>query len=297
MGKHMSAALISIMLPIALLIVPSLASPREPQVNAPGLKITTRQEFKEFPQGFSTEVLYVKGEKRRRDLLVTAPDAAGPRHIETTLLACDQGRIANLFPENRTYVERRMPPAETVERAASPQRTGPDQTASQRQRLTLTIDTVDTGERRQVGSLVLRRVIETKTATPEAGATVRASVDVTDGWYVDVPHRCGGVWAQEFMLPQATLLNVLWRGDPERGYPVEMTRQHTSDGRTTTTTLALVEVSEAPLDDALFDLPAGYRPALPVPGGGFDQSKPDTMLNRAQAYWMWFAGWVRQVLR
>jgi hypothetical protein len=52
-----------------------------------------------------------------------------------------------------------------------------------------------------------------------------------------------------------------------------------------TTSVELIEFSEAVLDKSLFDVPAGYRPALPRLIGRFDMTKPDTVANRLAAYW------------
>jgi hypothetical protein len=51
-----------------------------------------------------------------------------------------------------------------------------------------------------------------------------------------------------------------------------------------TTRMTLIEFSEAILDKSLFDVPAGYRPALPRLIGCFDMTKPDTVANRLAAY-------------
>jgi hypothetical protein len=56
----------------------------------------------------------------------------------------------------------------------------------------VTINTVDTGERRQVGSYSARHVITTTTAAPSPGATTRASESVEDGWHIDLPPA--GCW-------------------------------------------------------------------------------------------------------
>jgi hypothetical protein len=47
----------------------------------------------------------------------------------------------------------------------------------------------------------------------------------------------------------------------------------------------VLEFSEAPLDSSLFELPATYAPALRLPDGGRDLTKPDTFGNRVQVYW------------
>jgi hypothetical protein len=57
-------------------------------------------------------------------------------------------------------------------------------------------------------------------------------------------------------------------------------------------TTSLVEFSDAPLDPALFDVPPGYRPALPLGAGNFDLTRPDSVANRVRlagenaAFWV-----------
>jgi len=53
----------------------------------------------------------------------------------------------------------------------------------------------------------------------------------------------------------------------------------------TVSKVALLEISEAPLNASIFDLPAGYRQALQTGNGGADLTKPDTITDRAQDYW------------
>jgi len=51
--------------------------------------------------------------------------------------------------------------------------------------------------------------------------------------------------------------------------------------------------SSATLDPALFDLPSDYRPALPQLHGGYDLTRPDTLVNRVQSYWDELTRWAR----
>jgi hypothetical protein len=55
-----------------------------------------------------------------------------------------------------------------------------------------TIKTVDTGERRQVGSSSARHLITTITTDPSPGASTRPSESVADGWHIDLPPT--GCW-------------------------------------------------------------------------------------------------------
>jgi len=58
-----------------------------------------------------------------------------------------------------------------------------------------------------------------------------------------------------------------------------------------------MEISEAPLNPSIFELPAGYRRALQTGNGGADLTKPDTISNRAQYYWARLSFWVRDLFR
>jgi hypothetical protein len=74
-------------------------------------------------------------------------------------------------------------------------------------------------------------------------------------------------------------------GSARRGYAIQETTRHTEDGRTSVAQVELVEFSEAPLDAALFEVPSGYRTALPLVHGGYDLTQPDTLVNRLHTYW------------
>jgi hypothetical protein len=74
-------------------------------------------------------------------------------------------------------------------------------------------------------------------------------------------------------------------GSARRGYAIQETTRHSEDGRTSVAQVELVEFSEAPLDAALFEVPSGYRTALPLVHGGYDLTQPDTLVNRLHTYW------------
>jgi hypothetical protein len=81
-------------------------------------------------------------------------------------------------------------------------------------------------------------------------------------------------------------MNVEFRGTGRRGFLIEGTTRHRGEQEPPITTRAeLIEFSEAVLDSSLFDVPAGYRPALPRLIGRVDMTKPDTVANRLAAYW------------
>jgi hypothetical protein len=81
-------------------------------------------------------------------------------------------------------------------------------------------------------------------------------------------------------------VNVEFRGSRRRGFTIEGTSRVSSQGQAAmTTTVKLIEFSDAVLAKSVFEVPAGYRPALPRLIGGFDMTKPDTIANRVAAYW------------
>ena len=157
------------------------------------------------------------------------------------------------------------------------------------------INTVDTGERRQVGPYSARHVITTITTDPSPGANTRPSEAVEDGWYIDLPPA--GCWdagdARFFLIGSVVRpgraperMNVEFRGAGRRGFPIEeTTRRRGEHEPPITTRVRLIEFSEAVLDKSLFDVPAGYRPALQRLIGRFDMTKPDTVANRVTGYW------------
>jgi hypothetical protein len=170
-------------------------------------------------------------------------------------------------------------------RLRQPETTGAD--------VTITIDSVDTGERRSIGRYVARRVTTTTTIEPGPGATMRASVREQDGWYVDLPSvDCSDEtgWTASLLVGYSSpsgapdRIHVRHLGTAHRGYPIEETDRSRSEAGTFATRLELVECSEAPIDPVVFTVPTDYRRALPMLFGGHDLSKPDTLMNRLRVY-------------
>jgi hypothetical protein len=158
--------------------------------------------------------------------------------------------------------------------------------------VTVTIDTVDTGERRNMGSHELHHVKTTTKVEPSPGAVMQPSITEVDGWYIDLPglgcdESRSGVTVGYLVATSGKRdrVQIKRRGTASRGYAIEETTLRTEAGETTISKVELIEFSEAALDASLFELPAGYSPALPTLRGGFDMSRPDTLGNRLQSYW------------
>jgi len=265
--------------------------------NVPDLTIKTRETI-DLPQStVQTNTLYFKGAWQRRELDLQFPSALPAQRTlrHATITRCDERRTLELNHEARLYGSS---PLNFIgwdpywvrpwwRKSPEPPAAGAD--------VKITINTVDTGERRQVGSYSARHVITTITTDPSPGANTRASESVQDGWYVDLPSAgCWDAGEGDFFATGSVLrsgetadrLNVEFRGAGRRGFPIEETiRRRGEHDPAITTRVTLIEFSEAALEKSLFDVPAGYRPALPRLIGRFDITRPDTLANRLTACW------------
>ena len=262
----------------------------------PDLAIKTRETSDLQQSTVQTNTLYFKGAWQRRELYLqfrsALPAQRTGRH--TTITRCDERRTLELNDEARLYG---WSPLNFIGRDVYRvrswwrQRPGPPAGGAD---VKITITTVDTGERRRVGSYLARHVIRTVTTDPGPGANTRPSESVEDGWHLDLPPA--GCWdaGESHVLTGSVVrpggaperMNVEFRGAGRRGFPIEeTTRRRGEHEPPITSRVTLIEFSEAVLDKSLFDVPTGYRPALPRLIGRFDLTKPDTVANRLAGYW------------
>jgi len=265
--------------------------------NVPDLTIKTRETV-DLPQStVRTDTLYFKGAWQRRELylefLSASPGQRTARHA--TITRCDERRTLELNHEARLYAWSPLNvSARDVYWVHSRWRKRPEPpTAGPEVKVTIT--TVDTGERRQVGSYSARHVITTITTDSSPGASTRPSESVEDGWHIDLPPAgCSDAGDGHFFSTLSVVragetlerMNVEFRGAGRRGFPIEeTTRRRGGHEPPITTSVKLIEFSEAVLEKSLFEVPAGYRPALPRLISRFDMTKSDTIANRLAAYW------------
>jgi hypothetical protein len=170
--------------------------------------------------------------------------------------------------------------------------------------VTVTLDAVEAGERRRMGHYDARRVRTTETVDPSPGANTQASMRETDGWYIDLPGLdcSNAVTATEFYLevikPGGLRDHRVYKtlGSARRGYAIEETTRVTREGFSRLTRTELIQFSEDRLDASLFEIPSGFRPALPLLHGGYDMARPDTLAGRLHTYWSELTSWARSVL-
>jgi hypothetical protein len=286
---------------------PAVTAPRFVVPDVPDLTITRRRSFDRQDSTITTEIVRLKGAWQRREWIFDLPPRlqTANRHGEIAITRCDERRTLILNERARTFAS--MPIEDmaerlrwlrfTARRRPQPVQTGPE--------VTITVDSVDTGERRQVGPYTARHVITTNTTRPAPGAKTRPGDTVTAGWYIDLPSQNCWEWEWGNGFVTATTIGsvapdhvrVERRGTAARGFPIEEVSQSNSDGATTTTRVELLEFSEARLDTSLFNAPQGYQPALPLLTGGFDLARPDTLTNRLQNYWDDLRSWAQYMFR
>lgn len=266
-------------------LMPSLAGlaalPKLIVPNLPDLTVRTRQTFGDSLVHLKT--LYVKGARQRIETALENPSRSDAIK-NVTIHQCDEKRVFHLNERDKIYV------SSEIEKRGRGTKARPVSAAqASGTEVTVTIDSADTGERRQYGNYTARRVKVEIRFEPGHGAVTPASVEERNGWYIDVPgFGCREDASQGFLLAMSSgrsgsvrdRLHVKRVGNAPRGYPIEETTVTTQAGSTTSTKTELLEISEAPVDPSLFELPSGYRRALQTGRGGTDLTKPDTIYNR-----------------
>lgn len=261
-------------------------APRLVVPNSPDLTIRLRSQSSGGSR--STVTIRLKGARQVRERTTEFP---GGSSSIAMIGQCDHRRTMVLSPEHKTYAYMAIAPVAPASAARLAVVTSSPAAPAREEVL---IDAVDTGERRQLGGLTARHIVTTTKRTNSGEVPPAVRTRVQDGWYVDLPPlNCiepggdtvssslvsGGIGGVVPAPPHVTV-----RGRAKPGIALIETDRATGAEGTWEQTTELVEISSAPLDPALFDVPAGYVAALPYLGG-FDLSRPDTVGNRLSVWW------------
>src|SRR4029453_7358083 len=198
------------------------------------LTIKTRETI-DLPQStVQTNTVYFKGPWHRRELHLQFPSALpAPRTVRhSTITRCDERRTLELNHEAQLYGS--LPITfiggddywvrSRLRERPEPPTAGAD--------VKITINTVDTGERRQVGSYLARHVITTITPDPSPGAHTRPRESVEDGWHIDLPPAgCSNAGDSQSFLTGSVVrsgeapdrIHVEFRGGGRRAFQIEET--------------------------------------------------------------------------
>jgi hypothetical protein len=134
--------------------------------------------------------------------------------------------------------------------------------------VTMTINTIDTGERKEMFGFTARHLKRTMTSQTSPDACYQNQMRMeTDGWYINLEYGldCGGSERPPQMGRAAAggcqdRYQFKRTGPSKLGYPViENTTMYGADGRPMfSSSKEVVELSRQPLEAAFFELPDGY---------------------------------------
>ena len=260
--------------PLVLLLAALASSPRSTLVvpNFRDLTIKTRETHRLMAPTVTT--WYFKGARQRTEHHSEA--MRWPEPLTAVVFQCDQRTEIILRQREKKYGSFTMHSSELTNIEHRPFRsgvTGPD--------VTITFASVDTGERRDFGGYEANHIKTTITVDPSHGASRKPAQTVVDGWYLDLPGLdCRESSPRENLIPGAHVggfelgfaggghdhLIFKHVGIMPHGLPISLTATERAEGNVIVSKIELLESSEAPLDDSLFEVPADYSPAQ-MPGG------------------------------
>jgi len=206
---------------------------------------------------------YIKGKRSRAE-----QNMGGMQTV--TLTQCDMKRGIQLNPQTQVYIINSW----ETDTTAPTQTTVSGNVKTEVKKggvITSTITTKDTGETRKMFGYTARHlIITTETeASPDACTLMKKMKMETDGWYIDAAfaldcdyNKMGGYGGNYNSGGCRDKYDVKQIGAAtKRGYPVieKMTMFDENGKETFTMTNEVIELSNATLDQALFEIPEGYR--------------------------------------
>jgi hypothetical protein len=233
-------------------------------------KITIKQSFGGQEMQNTT---MIKGQRERSETNMNVPGMpAGMNMGQVNITQCDMKRTIQINDRARKYL---ITPMETDSGDSTPSTAPSDRPTGGSRRggvVTVIVNTVDTGERREMFGFTARHLKQSMMteSSPDACYQQHMKMD-RDGWYINLEYglNCGtdrppqGGAART--APQGCRDRYQYRrtGPANLGYPlIETTTIYGPDGSVQNTMMKeVVELSRQTLDAALFDVPAGYTQA------------------------------------
>jgi hypothetical protein len=221
-------------------------------------KITIKQTMGGGQEMQSTTM--IKGLRERGQ--VSMPGMPGGMGM-TTITECDLKRTIQINDNARKYMITAMESGDSETPAAPGGHVsgGPSRRGGV---VTMTVNTVDTGERKEMFGYTARHLKQTMTSESSPDACNPNSMKIErDGWYINLEYglNCGTERPPQMPGMPAGGCRDTFRfhrtGITNLGYPLVETTMING----TTMTKEVTELSRQPLDAALFDVPAGYTQA------------------------------------
>jgi hypothetical protein len=233
-------------------------------------KITIKQSFGGQEMQSTT---MIKGQRERSETSMNVPGMpAGMNMGQVNITQCDMKRTIQINDRARKYL---ITPMDTDSGDSSASSAPSDRTTGAARRggvTTVTVNTVDTGERREMFGFTARHLKQSMMteSSPDACYQQHMKMD-RDGWYINLEYglNCGTDRPPQvgrIAAPQGGCRDRYQfrrTGPTNLGYPlIETTTIYGPDESVQNTmTKEVVELSRQPLDAALFDVPAGYTQA------------------------------------
>src|SRR6202165_5681945 len=206
-----------------LILAAAVGLPKFIVPNLLDIAIKTRRTSGDWLSQVNT--LYLKGARQRTETVIEKMPGADAINW-VVIQQCDEKRIFNLNERDKLYASSEI--EYWSKRLRKPRPGSFTQTPGAE--VTMTIDSVDTGERRQFQHYTARHVRVKILVEPGPGASTPASVEETDGWYIDLPgFGCQEQPSSGFARLVASggnrqdRLQIKWLGKAPRGYPIEET--------------------------------------------------------------------------
>ena len=225
-------------------------------------KITIKTTMAGMPTQSTT---MIKGLRERSE---TNMSMGGMNMSQTSITQCDLRRTIQINDRARKYMITPMD-SDEANGASTSAAAGPatGDTSRRGGLVTMTVNTIDTGERKQMFGFTARHLKRTimSQSSPDACGQQQMKIE-TDGWYINLEYGLSCPTQRPPQRPGMASTGCRDRyqykhnGPSNLGYPlVETTTVYGADGSATfTMTKEVIELSRQTLDAALFDLPAGY---------------------------------------
>lgn len=235
---------------------------------------------------------YIQRDRRREESEIFGD-------VSVSITRCDRDRQIMLSMNRRKYS---IAGLTELRRTAGPI---PGPALPDQPTLAVEITTLDTGDRAERFGYTARRVVVTRTETALPGSRSSNAEVRSEGWYIDLnpplgcPSRFDQPPAWDQLLNGTTMTGVLvdrmavrTSGPRETGFPIEEHRTYRrelvdaagqrSEDRSSWS-MRVLELSSAPHDETLFEVPAGFQP--------IDQRPVSQASFRAQLWnlgaWLW----------
>ncbi len=202
---------------------------------------------------------YIKGKRQRSEV-------SGGQMV--TIEQCDLRRNLQLMPAAKVYVINPYDdgtPSSSAKPSTSPAQPG---VVTKGGLVTSTVTTRDTGERKQMFGYTARHIITTMSieSSPDACSQNNTKMEI-DGWYIDATFAldCDSNRQYTYRPPAGAggcrdRYETKTIGTAKKGFPVyEKMTMLGSGAQSFSTINEVVEISQATLEQSLFEIPPDYR--------------------------------------